>query len=254
MYIVDSQVHIWKEETPDRPWRPEARERMKLQGHLLERFTYEECIQAMNEAGVSRVLIVPPSWEGDRVDYALEACEKYPGRFGVMARIPQNKPEEAKAMLREWSKIRHIKGTRLTFHRPVDKDWMVDGTCDWYWPYAEEHNIKTMIHAPTWKAEVGAIAQRHPGLKIIYDHMGLMARTMDDAVASWVTATAELHVHPNIYVKMTSIPSYSTQPYPYSNLNGYLRMMVDKMGPQRCFWGTDLTRLLQRHLNYTQLT
>jgi len=32
------------------------------------------------------VLIVPPSWEGDRIDYALEACEAYPGRFGIMAR------------------------------------------------------------------------------------------------------------------------------------------------------------------------
>ena len=29
MFIVDSQVHIWKEETPDRPWVPGARERIR---------------------------------------------------------------------------------------------------------------------------------------------------------------------------------------------------------------------------------
>ena len=48
---------------------------------------------------VDRRALPAPSWEGDRIDYALEACEAHPDRFGIMARIPQNKPEEAKAML-----------------------------------------------------------------------------------------------------------------------------------------------------------
>jgi predicted TIM-barrel fold metal-dependent hydrolase len=30
-----------------------------------------------------------------------------------------------------------------------------------------------MVHAPIWKAELGQIADRHPGLKIIIDHMGI---------------------------------------------------------------------------------
>jgi predicted TIM-barrel fold metal-dependent hydrolase len=93
VFIVDTQVHIWKEETPDRPWIPGARERMRLNGHREAAFTYQECIDLMDEAGVDRVLIVPPSWEGDRIDYALEACEAHPGRFGITARVPRNKPE-----------------------------------------------------------------------------------------------------------------------------------------------------------------
>ena len=63
MFIVDSQVHIWKEETPDRPWVPGARERIRLNGHREEAFLYEECLELMDEAGVDRVIIVPPSWE-----------------------------------------------------------------------------------------------------------------------------------------------------------------------------------------------
>ncbi|OGA44751.1 MAG: amidohydrolase [Betaproteobacteria bacterium RIFCSPLOWO2_12_FULL_62_58] len=250
MFIVDSQVHLWKEETADRPWLPGARERIKLQGHMLERFTYEECVRRMDEAGVNRVVIVPPSWEGDRIDYALEACEKYPHRFGIMARIPQNKPEEAKAMLRDWKTIPYIKGTRLTFHRPIDRNWMIDGTCDWYWPFAEQHGIKTMVNTPIWKAEIGAIAKKHPKLTIICDQMGVMSRTVDDAIGFWVEETADLCVHPNIYVKLCSLPAYSTHPYPYHNLTKYVRLMVDKMGPKRCFWGSDLTRLLHRGITY----
>jgi hypothetical protein len=35
----------------------------------------------MNEAGVGRVVIVPPTLEGERLDYAQEAVRRYPGRF-----------------------------------------------------------------------------------------------------------------------------------------------------------------------------
>ena len=54
MFIVDSQVHSWREETPDRPWVPGARERMRLNGHREEAFTYQECLKLMDEAGVNR--------------------------------------------------------------------------------------------------------------------------------------------------------------------------------------------------------
>jgi len=135
VFIVDSQVHIWKEETPGRPWIKGARERMRLNGHREAAFTYQECVALMDEAGVDRALILPPSWEGDRTDYALEACEAHPDRFGVMARIPQNKPAEGAAMMRDFAQNPHIKGTRLTFHRPIDRNWMIDGTNDWYWPW-----------------------------------------------------------------------------------------------------------------------
>jgi predicted TIM-barrel fold metal-dependent hydrolase len=171
-----------------------------------------------------------------------------------MARVPQNKPEEAKAMMRDWASMPGIKGTRLTFHRPQDRNWMIDGTCDWYWPFAEKMGVPTMVHAPIWKAEMGAIAKRHPGLKIVIDHMGILARSVDDAIGYWVDETADLHNHPNIYVKVSAVPGYSTHPYPYENINGYIRSLIAKMGPERCFWGTDMTRIMDtKHLSYRQL-
>lgn len=250
MFIVDSQIHVWLEETPDRPWLPGARERIRLNGHREEAFSYQEALQLMDDAGVNRALIVPPSWEGDRIDYSLEACEAHPDRFGIMARIPLNKPEEGAALMREYSQLPAVKGIRLTFHRPVDRNWMIDGTADWYWPLAEELGLPTMVHAPIWKTELGQIADRHPNLRLIIDHMGILARSVDDAIGYWVSETADLYTHPNIYVKVSAVPGYSTHPYPYENINKYVLEMVEKMGPERCFWGTDLTRLMGHGLTY----
>ena len=48
---------------------------------------------------------------------------------------------------------------------------------------------------------------------------------------------------PNVAVKVSSLPSYSTDVYPYRNLHTYLRRVYDAFGPQRMFWGSDLSRL-----------
>src|SRR2546430_3812768 len=39
--------------------------------------------------------------------------------------------------------------------------------------------------------------------------------------------------HPNVAVKATGAPSYSSEPYPYRNIHGYLRQIYDAFGPER---------------------
>ena len=48
---------------------------------------------------------------------------------------------------------------------------------------------------------------------------------------------------PNVAIKATGAPGYSTQPYPYRNLHDVLHRIFDAYGPTRFFWGTDITRM-----------
>src|ERR1700716_845401 len=63
--IVDAQVHLWKAELPDWKWVP------GLQPQLPEPFTIERLVPMMDEAGVDRAGIVPPSWPRDRNHHAI---------------------------------------------------------------------------------------------------------------------------------------------------------------------------------------
>jgi len=54
--IVDSQVHLWLAEAPDRRWPADGPGR----AHLPYPFTYDKLLPMMDEAGVDRVVIVPP--------------------------------------------------------------------------------------------------------------------------------------------------------------------------------------------------
>src|SRR5256885_3166837 len=80
--IVDAQIHLWKAESEDWKWVPNAQPQLPVP------FTIERAISMMDEAGVDRAVIVPPSWPGDRNDYALEAVKRYPDRFRVMGKLP----------------------------------------------------------------------------------------------------------------------------------------------------------------------
>src|SRR5215471_18521864 len=234
--IVDAQVHLWKAEAPDRPWPPGGAARAQLP----EPFTIEKLLPMMDEAGVDRVVVVPPSWEGDRIDYALEAAKRYPDRFAVMGRIPIASPS-APALLPHWKDQPGMLGIRATFQGPMAA-WLSDGTADWFWPAAERAGIPVMFLATGNLPTFAAIAELHPQLTLIIDHMGLSidiakAGRREEAVAQ----AAALARYPNVSVKLSSAPTYSSEPYPYRDMTPFIRRLYDMYGPQRCYWGTDMT-------------
>jgi predicted TIM-barrel fold metal-dependent hydrolase len=90
---------------------------------------------------------------------------------------------------------------------------------------------------------VGEIAERHPGLKLIVDHMGAIRGNKGDAAFVNMAQLVALARHPNIAVKATGGPSYATDGYPFRSLHKPYRALYDAFGPTRMFWGTDVTRM-----------
>lgn len=237
--IIDSGVHIWLPQAPDRPWTPGRT------AHLPEPLTYQRLLGMMDQAGVDRAILVPPSWEGERIDYSLEAAQKFPARFAVMGRFPINRPEE-RSRLETWRTQKGMLGVRLTLHHEWDRSWMQDGTADWFWPAADRLGIPVMLNAPFSHKEISAVASRNPRLRIILDHLGAGLTQKDELLAPQVQSTAQLAKHPNVYVKLTLVPLLSTSPYPYKNIQPYIRQLFEAFGPKRCFWGTDASAMIQR--------
>jgi predicted TIM-barrel fold metal-dependent hydrolase len=231
--IVDAQVHLWKANTPDRPWLPNR------VAQLPEPFLIEQLVPMMDEAGVDRAVIVPPSWEGDRNDYALEAVRRYPARFAVMGRIPVNDPNTAK-LLPDWKKQRGMLGIRLTFH-PPQWSWLTDGSVDWFWPLAEKYSLPVMFYGAPM-AHFAPVAERHPQLTMIADHLGVTGEMVKQGkLSQGVKDTAALAKCPNVSVKLSTTPFYSSESYPFRDMTEHIQRLFDAFGPRRCYWGTDLT-------------
>ena len=109
--IIDSQVHVWPPDRPDRRLGDGAGDRKP--------YGYEALVADMDRAGVDRAILVPPSFDHDRNDYALEAVRMYPDRFAVMGRVPLR--AGGNDFLERWRAQPGMLGVRLTFHRDADR-------------------------------------------------------------------------------------------------------------------------------------
>ena len=237
MDIVDSQLHLWAADTPARPWPPgragDAQRPYPVDRHAL--------LFQMDLAGVRRAVLVPPSWEGDRNDLALEAARAHPVRFAVMGRLALRDPG-SRELVAGWRQQPGMLGMRFTFHNPANLPPLLDGSADWIWPAAERAGVPLMVGMAGHLDLLEGIAARHPGLTLTIDHFGLDrgrgARMWDD-----VPAVCALARHPNVAVKVSGAPSLSREGYPFRDVHQGLRAIVEAFGPRRAFWGTDLTRM-----------
>jgi predicted TIM-barrel fold metal-dependent hydrolase len=230
--IVDAQVHVWKAESRFWTWVRRSKPQMP------EPFTIEKLVPLMDEAGVDRAVIIPPDWSGYRNDYALEAAKRYPDRFALMGRIPLN-PQSA-ALLPKWKDQPGMLGIRV-------EGWPTDGSADWLWPAAEKAGIPIMLLIDGRSAQVVRIAERHPQLTLIVDHMGVTADIVKAGkLVDAIDRTLSLATCPNVSVKLSAAPNYSTEDYPFRDFLAHIQRLFDAYGPRRCYWGTDITNGFDR--------
>ena len=233
--IVDAQVHLWKAESPDWQWVP------GLKPQLPEPFTIERLVPMMDEAGVDRVVVVPPSWPGDRNDYALEAAHRYPNRFHVMGRIPLQNPQSA-ALLPKWKEQPGMLGVRVLFNFVVTIPWLTDGTADWFWPAAEKAQVPVMFFAPGQLSKFGPSRNATRSLTLIIDHMGLTAAmAKDNTIRGGDRSSRRARQIPERQRQGVGFARLSLEPYPFRDMTVHLKRVFDAYGPQRCYWGTDMT-------------
>jgi predicted TIM-barrel fold metal-dependent hydrolase len=248
MIVTDAQVHVWEAHRPDRPWPAENAATPQFvavpgaRAHRVEPIGAEEMIAMMDAAGVARAVIVPPSPVGDCNDTALEAAARYPGRFIVMGRFDP-KANGAREALQGWLAQPHMAGIRMTFHKPKWSGWLDDGSIDWFWADCERLGIPLMLLIPGRLDAVERIARRHPQLQLVIDHLGRRSDLRDDAAFADLDVMLRLAALPNVCVKASAAPCYSSEAYPFHGLKPYLKRVYEHFGPRRMFWGSDVSRL-----------
>jgi len=233
MKIIDAQVHIWSQTVV-----PTSGLHRKV-----DKFTAEDVLKEMDEAGVDAALIHPPlGWDPNANAVAIEAVKTYPNRFAILGNFPLQDPENRK-LIHGWRKQPGMLGLRWPLLLEEHQKWLYDGSLDWLWPAAEQEGLPLAMMGGLFLKKFGEIAERHPRLRMIIDHCGLNRHGRDDEAFIHLDELLGLAKLPNVAVKATGAPHYSTQGYPFHNIQDGLHRIYDAFGPKRFFWGTDITRM-----------
>ena len=245
MSIIDSQVHVYAANTPDRPWHTVP--------NWPDHVTGDEMVQAMDAVGVDGAIFIS-AFSMYRYDasYAIEVQNAHPGRFGLVKPVDPLDPAVAEAIA-EWKNTPGTVGIRIMMPKEAGLK-------------PDDPGIKLILHEAMrhdfpvnilcWgNLEVGkAVIDGHPDNRFIIDHLGIVQPRMPPAPSEpWadLPKVLDLASRPNVVIKVSGACTLSHTRYPYPDIWDPLARVFDTWGLDRCLWGTDWTRAFAV-VNYKQ--
>ena len=232
---IDSQVHAYERNRPERPWN----------GHLEgpEKVTGDDMVAAMDAVGVDGALLVSP-FSMYRYDpsYVLEVYAKHPGRFGLIK--PFDPESEAVAYeIAEWTGKPGVVGVRIMLTaQEFEAD---DPGLGRMLTAGAQAGIPVNVMCSGKLPLLAELARRHPDTQIVVDHVGLIQPSKPPAPPETfgdLANVVSLAEYPNVAIKISGACTLSHQPFPYPDIWEPLAKVFDAFGFDRCMWGTDWTR------------
>jgi predicted TIM-barrel fold metal-dependent hydrolase len=226
--ITDAVVHIWKI-----PLNPKFH-------HRTEPMSGEQLLAEMDVAGVDRAILVPP--QPAENSYGTDAAARHHVRFRVMPVIDPGLPDVSETVKR-LALTPTVVGYRVVFHTEQQVADLEGGELEDFWAQAERLGMPVAAFAPGLATEMSKVAERHPELRLLIDHLGLPLRTRGRQLMGELIPVLDMARFPNVAVKASGLPTNSEVEFPFLDLRDPMSALIDAFGPQRVFWGSDLSRL-----------
>ena len=241
---IDSQVHAYERNRPERPWSG------FLEGP--DEVTGDDMVAAMDSVGVDGALLVSPfSMYGYDASYALEVYAKHPGSFGLIKPFDPQSEETADEMV-EWTGLPGVVGARIMLaYQPFEAN---DPGLNRI--LAAGALVGVPLNVLCWSKLplMRDLARRHPNTQVVIDHVGLVQPfeppPTPDPFAD-LPNVLSLAEYDNVAIKISGACTLSCEPFPYPDIWGHLGKVFDAFGFDRCMWGTDWTRAVNL-LTYKQ--
>ena len=241
---IDSQVHAYERNRPDRPWNA------FLEGP--DEVTGDDMVAAMNAVGVAGALLISPfRLYGYDASYVLEVYARHPGRFGLIK--PFDSQSEAVAdEIAEWAGTEGVVGARVML---ADQEFEPDDPgLNRLFAAGAQAGIPVNVMASGKLPLLRELARRNPNTQVVIDHVGLAQPFVPPAPPepfadlANVVSLAELD---NVAIKISGACTLAHAAFPYPDIWEPLSKVFDAFGFDRCLWGTDWTRAV-RLLTYEQ--
>jgi predicted TIM-barrel fold metal-dependent hydrolase len=243
--VIDSQVHSYEANTPQRPWFSVPNWPTHVTG--------DEMVAAMDKVGVDGAIFVSPfSMYQYDASYAVEVQKKHPGRFALVKPVNPDDPAVAD-VIAEWKKTPGAVGIRIILTKESNRapdDPGIARICR----AATKHDFP--INILFWgNINAGrALIDRYPDTRFVIDHMAIMQPNVPPVPPEpWtdLPAVVDIARRKNAVIKISGACTLSKQPYPFPDIWDPLKRLFAAWGFERCLWGTDWTRAFAV-VNYEQ--
>ncbi len=229
--IVDCHFHLWAADktrfpySDNPPYAPDY-------ASTAEQWNCERV-----SAGISKGIFVLGAPYGMYQSFLIHSLTFAPESLRGVCIINPNLPESSR-VLEETVNGKNIVGVRLQTSWLWGVEWG-SPHLDTFWKKVGDLDIVLQMHLePEHTYEFDKMVGKFPGTRVVIDHLG--RPTYGDAVD--YSNLLNVSRFPNVYMKLSAFQDESNENPPHDSIRPLIRHIVEKFGPERCVWGSNLYR------------
>lgn len=235
MLVIDAHQHVWDPARVRYDW-------LVREPTLNRAVRYGELRPALRRAGVGATVLVQAADDDGDTDAMLDVASENPEVVAIVAYVPLDRPAEAERRLHSLRQSPFVVGVRNLIHDIPDPDWLLRPEVDAGLGVLEDAGATFDLVAvlPRHLEHAATIAQRHPRLRIVIDHLAKPPIGLTDA-EPWWTLIAQAAASPQVYAKISGLYAASGDPATWTvdAVRPFVRRALDVFGADRLMYGGD---------------
>ncbi|UFU02895.1 amidohydrolase family protein [Ruania suaedae] len=230
--MIDAHLHVWDHARSPYAWLAGAPEVLQ-RNHLID-----EARGALAPWGADRAVLVQADETLAETDYLLELVAADPLVVGAVVYLPLADPDTVAEQL-EAGRAGVVGVRNLTHDRP-DPDWILGAEQRRSLQLIEEAGLPLDYVAtlPRHRENLLTLAQEHPGLTFVLDHLGTPPAEQGEAWQQWQDQLASLAARPNVVAKVSGIYG-ADGPVAPEHMRAVLATALATFGADRLLVGSD---------------
>jgi L-fuconolactonase len=225
--IIDAHAHVWAHNPAAYPWQPTF-------GYIpTVPAPPDALLSVMARTGVAHAVLVQPSAYGPDHRFLFDTVRDHPDRFlpiGLVDPTDSSLVAAATALVGDG-----CVGLRVNLSRDLRRAAIQADESRW----AELEGIGVPIclrATPAHHHLVKRVLTRHPGLRLVVDHLGLPDPGRPVATIARLT---ELAAFDHCFLKVAGLSRLSDSTPPRRDVQSVVRAAIRLFGSSRLLWGSD---------------
>ena len=254
---IDAHHHLWHPARSDYDWMPDI-------DILQQPYTPADLEPQLAATGIDGTVLIQAAASIEETEYMLGLADATPWIKGVVGWIDFDDRMHL-AHLRRLARHPRFIGVRPMIQDIEDTDWMLRHTVQWAYKALVDLDLSfDILGSPRHIAPAIELAQRHPDLRIVCDHLMKPPITEhqagQDVFSDWSRGISALAAETHVVMKLSSLLTEASPGWTLETVRPFADHAITSFGADRLMWGSDwpVSRLTveysQTHKQLCELT
>ena len=234
--IIDTHIHVWNFEHARYDW-------LKNDTSILNRnYDIGELEEDRVKAGITQGVLIQAANSFEDTDWMLEVAKNTDWIAGVVGWMPLEDPvATGKALQEKYLANKYFKGVRHLIHDEPDPRWLLqDKVIESLNLIAASGLAFDFVGIATEHIETAlSVAEKVPGLKIIFDHLNRPPDATKKDFKEWSFLMKEAAKHKNFYGKISGLGKlpFHNEKWDKEYIKPHISFALETFGEDRCLCG-----------------